>query len=333
MPSHTLPHLLGTLQEDPENQSVFDALHAAIASGDREVLGDEPIALLSSARVSHERQNEHAAAALLLDLESVLLTSGALGAERSEEAVARLKKLALLARDELLDDRRAQAALERALALIPEDEAVIEALKELELARTRWKDLNKRFLSSAQAATDPEIRARLLMSAAALTLKYRKKGRDKAVFQLFRDALEASPGNPLAVRLFARVLQWRGKNEEVVQLLLDAAESTESSEAQAAFYSQAGRILARMLSETDRAAACYERVLDLSPGHEGALRFLVDYFTRREEWEHLIALYEDALRSRQRLESEQGILLQLGMVHWRIRGKADAAEPYFERLR
>ncbi|MFP4311280.1 MAG: tetratricopeptide repeat protein, partial [Nitriliruptoraceae bacterium] len=80
-------------------------------------------------------------------------------------------------------------------------------------------------------------------------------------------------------------------------------------------------------------AACYERVLDFKPGHAEAMSHLVAHFTEQEDWDHLVALYEDALRSRSKLEDETGALLQLGMVHWRFRNAPDEAEPYFARLR
>src|SRR5690606_27969693 len=76
-----------------------------------------------------------------------------------------------------------------------------------------------------------------------------------------------------------------------------------------------------------------ERVLDFTPGQREAMEYLVGYFTEREQWDHVVAVYDDALRARQKLEDEQGTLLQLGMVHRRMREDASSAEPYFARLR
>ncbi|MBV9949313.1 MAG: tetratricopeptide repeat protein, partial [Myxococcales bacterium] len=85
----------------------------------------------------------------------------------------------------------------------------------------------------------------------------------------------------------------------------------------------------------ERAAAAYERALDLAPGHPEASRFLADLFHAHQMWDHLVALYEaqlvrGVLKTR---EEESGALLQIAMVHWRMRGNPDAAEPFFERLR
>src|SRR5262249_29531766 len=51
------------------------------------------------------------------------------------------------------------------------------------------------------------------------------------------------------------------------------------------------------------------------------------------QWDDLVAMYESALSVRQKLEVEQATLLQIGMVHWRMREKPDDAEPHFARLR
>ena len=54
---------------------------------------------------------------------------------------------------------------------------------------------------------------------------------------------------------------------------------------------------------------------------------------RETERPKAAAMYESALRSRQKLEDEKGMLLQLAMVHWRFRQDSQAAEPFFARLR
>jgi len=67
----------------------------------------------------------------------------------------------------------------------------------------------------------------------------------------------------------------------------------------------------------------------------------IEYDTRLDEFHRTVLagaetvriVYEDALRVRQKLEVEQALLLQISMVHWRMLGKPDAAEPYFARLR
>jgi hypothetical protein len=113
-----------------------------------------------------------------------------------------------------------------------------------------------------------------------------------------------------------------------------AAESTPKDEKVAALLRLA-RVQRKKPDAPERIAATYESVLDLVPGHPEAASFLADHFTAREMWDHLVALYDGQLsaglfRSK---DEELGVVLQIAMVHWRMRKKPEAAEPWFERLR
>ena len=85
----------------------------------------------------------------------------------------------------------------------------------------------------------------------------------------------------------------------------------------------------RYTGRNEEAVAAYRKVLELTPTDLEALGALVRHYTDLEAWDELAAMYETALRSRQKLEDEKGMLLQLAMVHWRFRDDADAAEPFF----
>src|SRR5262249_7430119 len=102
---------------------------------------------------------------------------------------------------------------------------------------------------------------------------------------------------------------------------------------QVSFYTRAGRVFAQRLHDETRAAACYERVLDLDPANAEAMAVLSEHFTKHARFDDLVAMYEQALTARHKLEVEQGILLQIGMVHGRMRGRPADAEHYFGRLR
>jgi tetratricopeptide (TPR) repeat protein len=323
-----VPRLLGLLQEQPDNADALRELREAFASGDPTRLGEDPMQLLAAARRAHQDRGDTETAVQLLELEAELSAS-----DPDREAALR-KELARIYRDELLDDARARAALERAAQLRPGDPEVQEALEAIDADASNWKAIAKRFVDEAAGASDATLRTSLLVSAASLVWKYnRKKNRDRDTDRLFQQALESDPGDPRATRLYEQVLRQREAWDELAQVLLTAAEKTKSRDDRVAFYLRAARVFGRRLQNAERAAACYERVLDFAPGHPEAMRYLVEYFTTREKWDLLVQLYESALRGRQSAESEQGILLQIGMVHWRFRNAPAEAEPYFARLR
>lgn len=322
-----VPHLLGLLQEDPDHADAMRELRDAVSSGDPARQGPDPLRLVAAARRGHQERGEIRTACQLLELEADLSAG-----DPDRESALR-KELAKLYQDELLDDASAKAAFERALALRPGDTEIQEALEAILAANANWKEIAKRFVDEAENASDATLRTSLLVSAAGFVWKYKKRGRDKDVGRLFAEALEADPSDPRANRLYEHILRSRESWDELAQVLLRAAEKTRGREERVGFYVRAARVFARALSAKERAAACYERVLDIVPGHPEAMRFLVEFFTHGEQWDHLVALYDDALRARQKLESEPGILLQIGMVHWRFRDAPGEAEPYFARLR
>ncbi|MBZ0122168.1 MAG: hypothetical protein K8H88_34560, partial [Sandaracinaceae bacterium] len=323
MATQTVSHLLGSLQHDPDDEEVLGRL-AELA---QDSLAGDDAALLDRARQAHDARAEYRAVAQILELQARL-------AEGDPDRAAELyKELGRVCREELLDDERARQAFARAVELRPGDDDAQDALQSIDQTAAKWSDIVQRFLEEANTASDASLKSSLLVSAASLVWKYKKKGRDKQVDALFKDALAAGRGDARAARLYEQVLRRRNRWEDLAQVLLDAAEHAKSREEKVPLYLRAARVLSRRLGDKARAASCHERVLDFAPGHAEAMSYLAAHFTDSEQWDHLVALYEDALRSRTKLEDEAGVLLQLGMVHWRFRNAPAEAEPFFARLR
>jgi len=327
MASQTVSHLLGTLQEDPENEEALGEI-AALADNGAPEIDEETSRLLEHARRAHDERAEFRAVAHLLAVQARLYADS-----DPDRAATFYAELGRIYREELLDDARAKAALEKALELRPGDDELQDQIGQIEQTAEKWSDIVKRFVDEANSASDPTLKSSLLVSAASLVWKYKERGRDKQVDSLFKEALEAARGDTRAARLYEQVLRTREEWTELVDVLLAAAESSDDSTETANLMNRAARVLANELGDNQRAAACYERILDLQPNEPKAMSFLVGYFMENEDWDHLVALYEDALRSRKKLADEAGTLLQLGMVHWRFRDAPDKAEPYFARLR
>lgn len=327
MAALTVSNYLGMLQDNPDDAEAFEGLKEAIASGDAERVGEQPVRLLEHARHGHERRGELRAVAWLIELEAGLADDdpGFQG--------ALLKELGRLRHEELLDDAGALEAYNRALELKPGDDAVEMAIEDIQNASEKWRQIADRFIEEANDASDATLKTSMLVRAGSLVWQYRKKGKARETDKLFKQALKADPASTRAARLYCITLRDRDRTKDVAQVLMSTAEAARNRDEKLNLFIHAARVFVRELEDRDKGAACYERALDFAPGHEEALRFLVEFFTEGENWDRLVSLYEDALRSRQKLESEQGILLQLGMVHWRIRSAPAEAEPYFARLR
>jgi tetratricopeptide (TPR) repeat protein len=326
-----LSNYLGILRDDPFDAEALEGLRALIALPEGEErrarLGDNPVRLIEKARQGHEERAELVAVAHLLEAEAKLVSDDAPFAGKLWKELGRVRA------ESLLEPEAAHEAYEQAQKLLPGDVEVEESIRRLEQESKNWKKLIKRFEEEAAAASEPRLRAALLTDIAALTWQHKKKGRDQDTEKLLREAASTDPGFTRATALLEHTLRERGALGPLADLLLDAAERATTPKAQIALYARAGRTIARDLKEPARAAACFERVNDLSPGHADAMAFLSEHFGKQERWDDLAALYEQTLASRPEPDVEQAILLQIGMTHYRMRGRADAAEPFFARLR
>ena len=323
-----LSNYLGILRDDPEDEVAQSGLRALAEDPDPALLGEQPVRLLEAARQGHEAKGELSAVAMLVELEAQLVK------DDSKLATSLWKELGRLRVDDLLDAEGALAAYQRAAELSPDDAEVAEAQKRIEQAERSWRKFVKRFTDEAHAASDVALKTSLLLRAAALVWQYnKKKGRDEEVEELLGEARKADPRSKRAVMLTELTLRERKRYEQLAELLLGAADSSSDKTDQVNFYTRAARTCLRRLHDEARSAACYERVLDVDAANSEAMAALSEHFAKNERWDDLVAMYEQALTVRHKLEVEVGILLQIGMVHWRMRQNAKSAEPYFARLR
>ncbi len=332
MSAKTIKSALGLLQDDPDNGKAWTDLRAELA-GDAGMSASELAKLLDAARKAHEGRRELDAVARLLELE-IEIGGAAPGGEL-------LAELARVLDEDLLDYAGARSAYERIVALGPDTELgarAAEAIEAGEAKRGKWRELVERYVSEAQGAGDPAFRSSLLVSAAEVTYRFgrgEEGGDSDRIVGLLREGLSLDPKNRRAEMLLERVLGGTERWTELVDVLERFATDAVQKDERIAGWGRMARLFAKKLKSPDRAAAAYERVLDLSPANAEATGFLVDHFTSQEMWEHLAALYEGQLTSGvlRGKDEELGAMLQVAMVHWRMRGKPDAAEPWFEKVR
>jgi tetratricopeptide (TPR) repeat protein len=328
MSAKIIKSALGLLQDDPDQEQVWRDLVDEVRK-DPEMTPAELSNLLDAARRAHQDRRELDAVVRLLEIELGVVR----GTPREPDL---LVEMARLYDEELLDDAKARAAFERLAELRPEESRAAESLERSEAKKARWRDLYERYALEARGAGDAVFRSSLLVSAAEVAYRYGRDASDvEPIAPLLREALSVDPKNRRAATLLERVLREQGQWEELAQVLERAATETIQKDERVATWVRLARVLAKKVGSRERAAAAYERVLDIAPGHSEAASFLAEYFHASGMWDHLVSLYEGqlaagALRSR---EEEFGATLQIAMVHWRMRGQPDAAEPWFERLR
>src|ERR1700690_492915 len=333
MSARTIKSALGQLQDDPDHSGAWNELRDVVG-GSSDMGADELGSLFDAARRAHEGRREVEAVAGLLQIE-VDASKGT-----SREPVL-LSELARVLDEDLLDDQAALGAYERLLVLLPDERHAAEAIERSTAKRTKWRDLADRYVQEARLASAPLFRSSLLVVAAEVGYRFGRDEQNKLggpqveqTLALLDDALTLDPKSGRAEMLLERVLRREERWNELAEAIERFAGSAQREE-KVGGWVRLARVLAKKLKSPERAAAAYERALDVAPGHPEASTFLADLFNANQMWDHLVALYEaqlsrGVLRSR---EEELGALLQIAMVHLRMRGTPDAAEPFFERLR
>ncbi len=324
----TIRVVLGRLQDDPESESAWEQL-AEIVTAPGAGPDAEAVRLLEQARSRHERRREWASVARLLEIEI------SLAAGQPEEA-AMQAELARIYDEELLAPAKARSAYDRLLELETPATMMEKASSYLESDEGRsakWRDLYERYTSEAEQAGDDALRAGLLLSAADIAHRYGAEAIERVkLAELVEKAAALDPRTKRLAPVAEAIL--RDAPDAAAQALEAVLARGNNKEERVAAGLKAGRIRARRLNDQAKAIADYEQVLDLSPGQPDALSYLAEAYTQTEQWDHLVALYEDQLKGGSvRGEAELGILLQIAMVHWRMRKAPEAAEPYFERVR
>ncbi len=356
MSASTIRKALGTLQDDSGHAQAWADLEAAVGfvgaskplappddpSGEPEMDRAEMVKLLEAAKQAHDIRREDDAVARLL----AILAAAAHGTAEEADVQA---ELARVLDERVMDDTRSAPAYARLLELRPGDAAAAEALEQSQAKRGKWSELVTKYVEEARNTDDSAFKSSLLMSAAEAAYRYgrptiRAQAKDSAkkakksaalteeIIGGLKEAVEIDPKNRRAAELLERMYREEGKDEELAVIVEQLASNAPSKDETISGFLKLARVCGKKLGSAERAAAAYERVLDLAPGHPEATSALVDFFTSRELWDHLVALYDEQLATAKAAD-ELGTVLQVAMVHWKMRQRPDQAEAYFERLR
>ncbi|MBI2392597.1 MAG: hypothetical protein HYV09_23635 [Deltaproteobacteria bacterium] len=335
MSEQTIRRALGKLQQDPETESAWAELQDVVLDPAASGMTNESLStLLEAAREEHASRHEFDAVARMLELE-VLLNEG------SPREVALQYELVRILNEVLDDTRRAIPALERLAKLRPDDTRVQKKITAIRDEKARWPELLQEMMEAADRMEgNPQAQAGILYTAAQTAYRYGLEGTPdeikatrQVIIERLEEALELAPDRRETALLLERLYRDEGEWEKTARVLQKIALESPERETRLAAYVRLARVCLRKLNDEVRGAAGYERVLELSPGHDEAMSFLVDYFSKGEQWDYLVAVYEDALKARLRHGKETEINFQIAMINWRMRNKPEAAEPYFEKIR
>lgn len=335
MSDQTIRRALGKLQEDPDHEGAWTELQDAVTDPSGAGMSNDALLdLLEAARREHAGRHEDDAVAKLLELEIVIAD----GTPREADLQAELARVL----NEVLDDsKQALGALQRLAKLRPGDANVDAKIEAIESEKKHWADQLKELMEAAERMSGkPEPQAAMLYSAAQTAYRYGLEGTKEeiaatrsVIIDRLEEARTLDPARIESAALLERLYRADGQHADVARVLESVSQLASDKEARLAARIRLARVRLRSLKDEAGAAAAYEKVLELAPGNDEAIGFLVDFLGKQEQWDRVVALYEDALKARLRPGKENELHFQIAMTNWRMRGQPELAEPWFEKIR
>ncbi|MCD6497835.1 MAG: tetratricopeptide repeat protein [Deltaproteobacteria bacterium] len=313
---------LDRLERDPDEQEVLEKLTSVIdgIAAEGQDLDILQIVTVTRARLLEAKAVETAAA--LLDLELKLCTDSDMRADLLYEKARVLD-------EELLQQDDALACLDEALELRPDMKAAEEKRDSIQTTKENWEKIVSHYLANAESADSKELATSLYASTAEI---YQKNNPGCAeVETYFRKSLDIDPTQDKAYRHLGLLFRSQERWQDFAQLHIKHADIVDTPSDKVQALVAAARVMDRKLSDGEGALDLYRRCLAVDPANELALEALVDGYTRKEDWEALIAVYEEFFASNNQ-KGDAGLYLQIGMLWWKKLGNLESAESYFRRV-
>jgi golgin subfamily B member 1 len=313
---------LSILEVEPDNAQELEGLRALVRG---EASASPALSrVLEDARRLHRERGSFELVVALLDLELELTPDGS---RRADLLYERGRILG----DELLLEDQAVAAFNEVLRLRPDDAGASESLAHFALVRDNWEKIVKKYLEEAKGSSDRQLTTSLYLSVAENLFKYQPGSPDVEVY--LRKSLEVEPRNRKASLHLERLLKQQARWPDLAALFEQRIETAATKEERVQAYLAAADLHRDRLNKPEVATEYHTKALGTDPANPRALDALVGVYEAQENWEALIHVYENALKSRPRGESELGTVVQIAMLYWRRLNKMDEAEEYFRRIR
>lgn len=317
---------LGTLQSNPEAEEAWLTLESALREPGGDLDVHEAEILLDAARARHSARGEFAAVIRLLDQSTELLRGTA--AEHSL-----LLEKARVQQEELFEGLQALETLRKIQELRPEDAGVTQRIQELETKASQWQTQASTYLAEAEQATDDAYQSAMLMRAVEAEVCFAEAPRWESLLENLERAVRLDAGNGLAAQLWEVACRRTGRYEEAARVLDRVLDRGVDEAVRVRAGVRLARLFQNTLGDEARAAHAYDRVLELAPSQPDAIAFVTDYYSREQRWDELVRVYERQLKDAATDTERLGDMLQVAMLHWKMRGSSADAEPWFARIR
>ncbi len=324
MNGQTVRTALGTIQSNPDATDAWQLLTSSLAESGGDLDQNEALNLLQAARERHGARGESEAVAKLLEL-SVTVAAG------TSEEVALLRELGTVYLEDLFSGNKAITTLRRGAE---SGDADLEGqLSDLLSRSESYATQVKNYLNEADNASDDDYRSAMLMRATEAEACFSDAPAYPKLIENLELSLRLNSANLPAFRLLEVIYRRNEDFDSVVRVLERAADRAPEKQARVAAGVRLARLYQHRLADEEKAARAFDRVLESDPNQVDAVSFLTEYYSQKERWSDLVRVYERPLKVAGEGDAAHvGEMLQVAMLHWKMRGSAEDAEPWFARI-
>ena len=320
---------LAALEADPTQSDAISRVAALAKQANKD--GDEGASAARTALQEFlKRCRERGDFELWLVGADALLHSGLIGKTGSDRADLLVEKAKVHA-DEMLHDADADAALKQALKAQDDHEGAQDAVSDLEMLREKWQQVVKKNLDDAKASTARGLTTELYTKVGELYARYTPGTADAETY--WHKALAVEPRNRRASQHLERLTRNARRWPDLIKVYEQRAENAATKEERVSALLGLADLYIRELKNPESAVEAHKKALGIDPANARALAALVKLYTEREDWGALIKLHEQALKARQRTESELQTVLEIGRLYWHKLKNFEQADEYYKRVR
>ncbi len=249
--------------------------------------------------------------------------------EDVSERVTMLRKIAMVAAEQLGDNVRAFDAQARALLDMPESAEVRLELEDFAERGQAWAKLAAVFAEVAAELTDPDLAREYWMRLAYLQAQL---DQIDAAADSYGKVLEIDASDAEALdameQLFASNERW----VDLIGVVRRRIDLTDDPQARERLYASMAAIYDERLGKPDEAINAYNEVLGFDGASLTALRALDDLYSRQGMHEPLAEIIEQQLRLAETEQQEIGLMLRLAALQEGQLGVVEAAIETYRQV-
>jgi tetratricopeptide (TPR) repeat protein len=238
----------------------------------------------------------------------------------TEERVAALLALAELARTQLGDPARSDAAIARALALDPTQPQALRTVADAHMASQNWPALIAAYQAALKARRDEDLGMVLQIAM----VYWRHVGDLDRAEDYFRRVRKLDPAHPAAIDFYREYYPAKGEHHKLLALLRQVEKSPRARGDRPDSRPIAVEIaeLAEQQNNPEKAIEAWKQHLRGEPGSSEARSALARLYRRTEKWNALLDLMKDDIER----VPEADVAGRVARLH-------DVVEIYRDKLR